>query len=69
MTLKQLEARGWIFYQSYAQRDFAGGFMVVEYNKNDSPAKVAKQVTAVDNELTALTENASKFTTLKGILS
>lgn len=69
MTIKQLEARGWEFFQSHAEKHFLGAVMIVPYDKNNSPAKVAKAVSEVDATMQTVTENAAKWETLKGLLS
>ncbi len=69
MTLKQLEARGWTFHDSYCEKIFLGGIMVVPFDSGDSTSKVARNVTQVENAMQELTENADKFKQLKGLLS
>lgn len=70
MTIKQLEAKGWVFHLTHAEKDFiANSTLVVSYDKKDSAAKVARQVTEIENEISKLVENAEKFTIMRGLLS
>jgi hypothetical protein len=69
ITQRELQERGWTFFEHYASKDALGGMMVVEFDKNDRQKQIVQKVSAVEKQLEAAGKAMTLVETLKGTLS